>query len=428
MSEKNGSPPPLSPQKNENENENGVTVHHQDHHCQDRPNHELSLSEKIVKRHLKKHLKQKIRLRKYETRWHQATARSDKGTEERARAEWQDYLEMLRKDLGSVLHQPEFSSSSSEPQQQPQEEQPPHNLESQTLQQGRKWIVQTVWQPLIHQILQKQQQQQQETSDSSTSSKQAHTDHARALLQSMTKGTQTEDMFDNDMALVGYTRQKFMERAILAVRSLDRLEAVNADLHTRLLQNCQQIGSIGCGPGCDAVGILSFLQYHNARKVERLVLMDYVMPQWKRLVVDALIPLLTPHHVARVETASCDVRYSLTHDLNHDLHSTSTTSSSSTTVLDNIMDLTSLDLIVVSYLLTETRGQWEDFFHDLLERLPSGALLLLSEPTAWKLHTFLKVYDDRIQTYQWLDSSRDSPEMQGLEGRMGPAVVLVCIL
>jgi hypothetical protein len=419
MSENNGSRPPLAPEKNENDKDNaneiGVTVHHHDHHCQDRPNHELSQSEKIVKRHLKKHLKQKIRLRKYETRWHQAMTRSDKATEERARGEWEDYLEMLRNDLGSVFHQPEFassSSSSSEPQKQP----PPHTLESQTLQQGRKWITQTVWQPLIHQIL--QQQQQQETPDSSTSSKQAHTDHARTLLQSMTKGTQTEDMFDNDMALVGYTRQKFMERAILAVRSLDRLEAVNADLHTRLLQNCRQIGSIGCGPGCDAVGIVSFLQYHNTgRKVERLVLMDYVMPQWKRLVVDALIPLLTPDHVARVETASCDVRYSLTHDLN----STGTTS----TGLD--VDLTSLDLIVVSYLLTETRDQWEDFFHDLLERLPSGALLLLSEPTAWKLHTFLKLYDDRIQSYQWLDSSRDSPEMQGLEGRMGPAVVLVCL-
>jgi hypothetical protein len=145
--------------------------------------------------------------------------------------------------------------------------------------------------------------------------------------------------------------------------------------------------------------------------------MDYVMPQWKRLIVDALIPLVVPHYVLQIETASCDVRYPLSHTVNQ--------SALESLFFDD--NNTPLDCIVVSYLLTETRHKWKDFFQDLLERLPTNALLLLSEPTAWQLHSFLRTFSHRIQKHQWLDSSRDTPELQGLENRMGPAVLLVCI-
>jgi hypothetical protein len=52
---------------------------------------------------------------------------------------------------------------------------------------------------------------------------------------------------------------------------------------------------------------------------------------------------------------------------------------------------------------------------------------LLSEPTAWQLHSFLEHYAEYIASHQWLDSSQDEPELQPLEARMGPAVVLVTI-
>ena len=115
---------------------------------------------------------------------------------------------------------------------------------------------------------------------------------------------------------------------------------------------------------------------------------------------------------------------------------------------------TLVDLVVVSYVLTETRGKWHAFFHDLivarwrdrdtdnnhdnnddaqaashspLPLLSSGTLLLMSEPTAWQLHHWLQLVGSRLSDYEWLDSSRLSPELQLLEGRIGPAVLLARI-
>jgi hypothetical protein len=46
---------------------------------------------------------------------------------------------------------------------------------------------------------------------------------ARELLRNMTKGTQQLDQFDNYEALIGYTRHKFIERAMLVVLSIHQL-------------------------------------------------------------------------------------------------------------------------------------------------------------------------------------------------------------
>jgi hypothetical protein len=205
----------------------------------------LTQAERIAKRNLKKHLKQKTRLHKYETRMHQAVLRRDSTTEARARQEWHDYYQFLLGDPDSFAHQPDFQLQ--------------RTAESQRVRQGREWLTK-IWLRLISKL-------QQET-DAAKNDKQAQTDQARTLLQNMTKGTQTESMFDNDMALLGYTRQKFMERALLAVTSLDRLEATKKEQQTsttttttahslvwnRLLQT-NPIYSIGCGPGCDALSL-----------------------------------------------------------------------------------------------------------------------------------------------------------------------------
>lgn len=358
-----------------------------------RPNTELAPAEKAAKRNLKKILKQKQKIRKYQIRLQQATSRGDDITATRARKELEEYRVVLLQDSNSIIHQPGFHFDPTDAPKK--EEEPLHIVE------GRRWMLR-LWNKLVLQIKDPQ------------TTKLNQTEHARELLQNMTKGTQTESMFNNDQALIGYTRQKFNERAMLAFKSLDEVKKY-PDLYQRLLK-ARRICSIGSGPGCDAVGALCFLKIcgnrRNEAALDYIVLMDFVMPQWKSLVIDSLVPLLSPEHVTRIETSSADVRLPFKEGMN----ATFCTS----------LDFSSVDFVVVSYLLTETRGKWVAFFRDIMEALKPGTLLLLSEPTAWQLHLFLKVYENHIASHQWLDSSQDSLELQALEGRMGPAVVMVC--
>lgn len=369
------------------------------HSLKTQPNTALSQAERIAKRNLKKHLKQKIRIKKYETRLHQAISRGDDKTADRARNELQAYHQRLRDDPESVMHQPGFGDIIEHREE-----------ETHFVAKSRQWLVKHIYQPLVLKIIQV---------ENHSTTKQVQTDHARALCYHMTKGTQTEQMFDNDLALLGYTRQKFVERAVLAVTSLERgLEASLSVFENnnaapsfwkdRLLA-METIASIGCGPGCDAVGVMAFLRQQTA-SVKEIVLIDYVMPQWKRLVVDSLVELVVPRFVPQIHLASCDVRFPLSHASNE----------SAPILLEGV------DCIVVSYLLTETRGKWNTFFKELLQFVSPMTVLLMSEPTAWQLHLFLNQFSQYILEHKWVDSSRDTPELQGLENRMGPAVLLVC--
>jgi hypothetical protein len=352
-----------------------------------RPNTELSHAERQAKRQLKKILKQQTRIRKYETRLQQATTRGDEVTAARARKELEDYCNLLSQDPNSVVHEHGFKRNSRTRKDE----------ESPAIDKGRRWMLK-IWNKLILQI-----------KDPETT-KQNQTDHARELLQNMTKGTQTESMFDNDQALLGYTRQKFMERALLAFKSLDQVKKY-PDFFNILMRTRQSL-HIGCGPGCDALGVLAFLKHCDEDAIlDRIVLMDYVMPKWKSLVIDSLIPLISPKHVIRVDTASADVRSPFQNGMNR--------------TFCNSMDFSQVNLVVVSYLLTETRGKWQDFFRDLFQKIKPRTLMLLCEPTAWQIHLLIKEYRDHIERYQWLDSSQNAPELQVLEGRMGPAVLMI---
>ena len=380
-------------------------------YCFVRSNKELTPTEKLAKRNLKKILKQKQRIKKYEIRFQQASGRGDTDIAERAQKELDDYYDHLLKDPHSIVYQPGFQRINLQESVYAQPEEEPLHI-----QEGRRWMWR-LWNQLILKI-----------KDPDTT-KRDQTEIARELLMNMTKGTQTESMFENDQALLGYTRQKFNERATLAYKSLDRARKY-PELFHRLIKT-RQICSIGCGPGCEIVGALCFLilgenpqdvsrlqstnlSPSNSVVLDRIVLMDYVMPKWKRLVIDSLVPLIAPHYVSQVSAHNVDVRFKLGQEMNE-------------TLAGSDVDFAGLDLVMVSYLLTETRGNWKDFFGDVMKKLKSGALLLLSEPTAWQLHSFLQRYADYIASHQWLDSSQDDPELQPLEARMGPAVVLITV-
>jgi hypothetical protein len=365
-----------------------------------RANAELTGEERNAKVLLKRRLKQYSKLKKFETRLQQAIDRKDKETEERARHELQEFRLGLMDVKDSILNVTDSNEGEGK-----------DDGDSEIIQQGWSHIL-----AIYQQILQM-------CTDQESTDKLFQTNQAKTLLRNMTKGTQTETMFDNSTALLGYTRQKFNERAILALSSLDKLKLRRpVSSSTQQLLEClmktQSLCSIGCGPGCDAVGVLSFLRAHGYN-LQRVVLMDYVMPQWKQLIIDPLMGVLIPNYVPQIDTASCDIRFSIHHPSNY---------SALTELIRDADDSTAgsskINMIVISYVLTETRGKWHAFMQDLVKMLRPGTLLLISEPTAWQLHHFLDLCGTHLDCHEWLDSSRWTPALQPLEGRIGPAVLL----
>jgi hypothetical protein len=367
-----------------------------------RANSELTKEERTAKVSLKRRLKQHAKLKKFETRLQQAIDRKDRTIEERARHELKEFRQGLMDDKDSILNVADSDQVEAK-----------DDGDSEIIQQGRSHIL-AIYKQLL-QIM---------CTDQESTDKQFQTDQARTLLLNMTKGTQTESMFDNSTALLGYTRQKFSERAALALSSLDKLKLrrpVSSSTQPLLecLMKTQSICSIGCGPGCDAVGVLSFLRAHECN-LERVVLMDYVMPQWKKLIIDPLMGVLIPSYVPQIDTASCDIRFSIHHPSNDSALTELIRGADDSSVVSS-----KIDMIVISYVLTETRGKWHAFLQDLVKMLRPGTLLLMSEPTAWQLHHFLDLCGDHLDCHEWLDSSRWTPALQPLEGRIGPAVLLV---
>jgi hypothetical protein len=378
-------------------------------------NQELTDKEKLAKRNLKKRLKQQARIKKLETRLKHAISRRDKVVEEATRQELDAYSQQLLQEEGSILHTPDMNTdhdgSIVTSSTMPQEESP-------TVQNCRIFLEENIYHLLIRQCKHYDQ----------TGDKKFQTAQARTLLRNMTKGTQTESMFDNRSSLVGYTRQKFIERAMLAASSLDKLDnnPTTSESKTIFQQvlDAQVICSIGCGPGCDASGILALQQVYQKRPTS-VLLLDFVIDQWKDAILDPLTNILVPESVDNIHTAFCDIRLSLYAEGNSLALAEMTRgggSEDNRTTEDKQLDI---DLVLISYVLTETRGKWRTFMTDLFRLLRSGTMLLLSEPTAWQLHHLLDIGKDRIDCHEWLDSSRNTPELQPLENRVGPAVLLL---
>jgi hypothetical protein len=329
--------------------------------------------------------------------------------------------------------------------------------------------------PPIRKENKNQQPQDTTTNTNGTTLKEWQTAQARLLLLNMTKGTQTVDMFENQTALMGYVRQKFQERASLVIAALSKLDPQrqpppkSPTSFSNQLQQQQQlrfwtkllsvrsICSIGSGPGCDATGLVKFIhQFKNANAkstppssppgterhnhsasssttvVDRVVFLDWTMDKWQLFLQPLIDGILIPnHYTAAADFAFCDVlrpfssgssntvaRNLLTLDnyLDHQGNSSSSSTEGATVLLD-------MDMFVTSYLLTETRGKWHAFYRDLVDMAKSGTLFFFAEPKAWQLHSFMEQNATKME-FVWLDSSMNNPEMQSLERRLGPAILL----
>lgn len=285
---------------------------------------------------------------------------------------------------------------------------------------------------------------------------------ARTLLLHMTHGTQQRDMFHNTAALRGYTKQKFIPRAILVTSTLAKLYQSSAsnEAACRVLRAqvaaVDTVVSIGCGPGCDVLGAAAWLDALQStstststpRPYRRAVLMDFALSNWQDVILDTLHPLLQPAVYDHVDYAHCDVtapwqdavnataRQCLfstqnnggdtTHGKNHQNHS-----NGGKQLQENDNDAPSsskgVTLIITSYLLSETRGKWAPFYASLWQAAAPGTLFLFSDPTAWQVRQWLQqrlANDTPAVVYTWLDSSMHHAALQELEKRVGPAALL----
>jgi hypothetical protein len=313
--------------------------------------------------------------------------------------------------------------------------------------------------------------------------KQQRLESSRQLLSNMTKGKQAlEDFVDNIEGLQGYTQQKFIERAVLIASAIRRAQhyflqnstgssTITTSSPMFALDSIRSIASIGCGPGCDAVGVIAAAAVIlNGGKasinnditqkefvLDRVLLLDWAMDHWKPILTSVRDILIEEHLIQSMDMASCDVRVSLFKQQNqmavHDNDVTNTVfehscSQDVISLLTNAKSQESatastvnerrlaVNMFVISYLLSETRGQWHHLLDDVVQQSVPGTAFLLTDPTAWQLHAFRRRYEfstlkerhsnkpHRQFHFVWLDSSMDRPELQVLEGRIGPAILM----
>jgi hypothetical protein len=387
-------------------------------------NQDLSKEEHAAKKKLKKFFQLQKRRHKLQVRLRTATEHRNEALVEQTRRE----LSQLDRTI-------------EEEEEQSDDLLKEFNSLSENEQRARDWVL----------VIYRQLQSRLDSihTNQSPATKEVWTEQARVLLTNMTLGTVEVSMMDNEAALRGYTRHKFFERAMLVVQSLAKLTSTVGpfeDVWCHRLQSVYTICSVGCGPGGDAVGVLAFLEtffsnHHQQQQQQqqqrrRLVLFDWAMPQWSSLVLNPLQEILLAHASTSVNLVECDIRTSLWTDpihkearrhlfmedqinKNDEPRSTSNDdgprfNSSATNVVD---------LFVISYVLSETRGQWHFFLDDVVASSHPGTMFLLTDPTAWQLHLFRERYEEKIE-WQWLDSSMHRPELQPLEGRVGPASVV----
>lgn len=304
----------------------------------------------------------------------------------------------------------------------------------------------------------------------------------RELFHHMTKGSQQREMFASKEVLIGYTRHKFNERAYLVVTSISKMMSFNDEegkvvekddnKYEDILQKLEQVDticSIGCGPGNDVVGLLVLL--HQMRKkdllvreindndeiiIKKIIFLDYAMRDWKKIVIPAMqetfkeltsTTTATAHandskiELPEIMMESCDVTYpTFSQSLNNMNHmdslkqskanenmNSNTSSYNDKISNDNVITGNKNMIVLISYLLTETRQKWREFMMDFILRLPKGTLFYFAEPMTWQLHILIQMFgnNNNVIKFTWLDSSFEKGAyMQNLDGRLGSAVLM----
>lgn len=254
-------------------------------------------------------------------------------------------------------------------------------------------------------------------------------DDTRKLLHHMSKATTaSEDLYcQNQAALKGYTRQKFVERARLVADSIARIHFVatchsqtteaevpwsslftnTCQVFSKQLHSIQSIASIGCGPGSDLTGAIAT----TLTSVRNIVALDSSMNEWEFIVKDVLVQI-TKNTSTNLFITNCDIRIDPAGN-----------DTAAGTGLDQVVACGFNLLIVISYVLCETRGGWYAWMDCLVERCAVRTMWLVLEPTAWQLHIFRTRYQ-HVMDFVWLDTSMYREDLQELETRNGPAVLL----
>ena len=290
-------------------------------------------------------------------------------------------------------------------------------------------------------------------SQSVSKSKKITREAGNKLLRHMTKGTQELNMMTSETAIWGYVSYKFAKRCLLTFDTLRRLrpETCPNQLH-QILGNCNHreaaallwthIGnvstavSVGGGSGNNLYAVLLLHQFYyntlktvtntekdsfesNTSPLKQLIVLDFASDEWHP-VISHLSEICrienkkqTEHRKqTEHESSSSSSSSSSTEHESSSLSSPSSTSSSSTSSssceflchqcdvtlpLSNPFNerakitLSNTNLIIISYLLTETRGKWNSFFMEMFDNAIPGTLILLMEPTVWQHHIVLQL-------------------------------------
>jgi hypothetical protein len=142
-------------------------------------------------------------------------------------------------------------------------------------------------------------------------------------------------------------------------------------------------------------------------------MLDFSIKEWKDAILDDLVRILVPEFAIMIDCGSCDV----------------------TAPMDNatVEQYIDSDIFLFSYLLTETRNNWDHFLVQLVGLAKVGALFYFAEPTPWQLHRLMRRADGCLSSatpdidysplkrlrFVWVDSSMHLPKMQKLDGRNG---------
>ena len=106
--------------------------------------------------------------------------------------------------------------------------------------------------------------------------------------------------------------------------------------------------------------------------MKQAIFLDWAMAQWKS-ILEPLEELLVPGHVEEVVMAACDIGYPLD-DGAHNGVARRVLEATTPASDERRVEAHPLDLVIVSYLLAETRDRWHRLLDDII---PATRLVLL---------------------------------------------------